>query len=76
MKNKITDVFKVAGRLVSITVSNPDFSGLKIGQKATIGNKKYTVQSIPMFQGKSVFDRDTFTIEYTEDELLNKQVVF
>lgn len=76
MKNKIIDVFKVAGRLVSITVSNPDFSGLKMGKKVRIGDKNYTVHSIPMFHGKSVLDRDTFTIEYTEDDLMNEQVVF
>lgn len=50
-----------------------------MGGKSRIGNKVYIVHSIPMFhfsQEKSLSDRDTFTIPYTEDELLNKQVVF
>ena len=30
MKNKIIEVYKIANRLVSITVEEPDFSDLKI----------------------------------------------
>ncbi len=32
MKNKIIDAFKVADRLVSITVENPDLSKLRVNQ--------------------------------------------
>ena len=39
MKNKIIDVYKIAHRLVSITVENPDFSDLKINHVVRIGEK-------------------------------------
>ena len=39
MKNKIIEVFKIANRLVSITVENPDFSNLKMNQFVEIGEK-------------------------------------
>lgn len=38
-KNKIIDVYKIAHRLVSITVENPDFSNLKINHFVRIGEK-------------------------------------
>lgn len=79
MKNKIIDVFKVANRLVSITVENPDFSDLKINELVRIGDKEYRVHSIPMFTTnppKSVLELDTFTIDYTDDDLLDKQAIF
>lgn len=79
MKNKIIDVFKVANRLVSITVENPDFSDLKINEPVRIGDKEYRVNSIPMFTStppRSVLQSDTFTIDYTDDDLLNKQAIF
>ena len=47
-KNKIIDVYKIAHRLVSITVENPDFSDLKINQFVRIGEKEYRVRSVPM----------------------------
>ena len=46
MKNKIIDVYKIANRLVSITVENPDFSDLKINQFVRIGEKEYRVRSV------------------------------
>lgn len=79
MKNKIIDVYKVANRLVSITVENPDFSNLRMNQLVNIGGKKYKVNSIPFFRPTSpetILKQDTFTIDYTEDELLGKKVIF
>ena len=78
-KNKIIDVYKIAHRLVSITVENPDFSDLKINHFVRIGEKEYRVHSVPMIcltPPKSIFSLDTFTIDYTEDDLMNKVVVF
>ena len=40
MKNKIIAVYKIANRLVSITVENPDFSDLKINHFVRIGEKR------------------------------------
>ena len=79
MKNKIIDVYKIANRLVSITVENPDFSDLKINQFVRIGKKEYRVRSVPMIHStppRSIFEIDTFTINYTEDDLMNKEAVF
>lgn len=39
MKNKIIAVYKIANRLVSITVEEPDFSNLKMNQFVEIGGK-------------------------------------
>ncbi len=79
MKNKIIDVYKIANRLVSITVENSDFSDLKINQFVRIGEKEYRVRSVPMIHStppRSIFEIDTFTIDYTEDDLMNKEAVF
>ncbi len=79
MKNKIIDVYKIANRLVSITVENPDFSDLKINQFVRIREKEYRVRSVPMIHltpPKSIFEIGTFTIDYTEDDLMNKEAVF
>lgn len=79
MKNKIIDVYKIANRLVSITVENPDFSKLKMNQFVEIGGKKYKVHSIPFFRPtppKTILKQDTFTIDYTDDELVDKEVIF
>lgn len=79
MKNKIIDVYKIPNRLVSITVENPDFSNLRINQLVEIGGKKYKVHSIPFFRSispKSILKQDTFTIDYTDDELIDKEVLF
>lgn len=79
MKNKVIDVYKIANRLVSVTVENPDFSNLRINQFVDIGGEKYKVHSIPFFRStppKSVLKQDTFTIDYTEDELLGKKAIF
>ena len=79
MKNKIIDVYKIANRLVSITVENPDFSKLKMNQFVEIGGKKYKVHSIPFFRPtppKTTLKQDTFTIDYTDDELVDKEVIF
>nr|DAU17036.1 MAG TPA: hypothetical protein [Caudoviricetes sp.] len=79
MKNKIIDVYKIANRLVSITVENPDFSNLKMNQFVEIGGKKYKVHSIPFFRPtppKTILKQDTFTIDYTDDELVDKEVLF
>ena len=78
-KNKIIDVYKIAHRLVSITVENPDFSDLKINHFVRIGEKEYRVRSVPMIHStppKSIFNLDTFTIDYTEDDLMNNVAVF
>ncbi|CMX33804.1 Uncharacterised protein [Streptococcus pneumoniae] len=48
-------------------------------QFVKIGDKKYRVRSVPMIHStppQSVLDRDTFTIDYTDDELLDKEAVF
>jgi len=74
-KNKIIDVYKIAHRLVSITVENPDFSDLKINHFVRIGEKEYRVHSVPMIHSIP-FSLDTFTIDYTDDDLMNKVAVF
>ena len=79
MKNKIIDAFKVSDRLVSIAVEKPDFSELRVNQFVKIGGKEYRVHSIPFFHSnppKSILERDTFTIDYTDDELVDKEVLF
>ena len=79
MKNKIIDVYKIENRLVSITVEDPDFSNLRMNQFVDIGGKKYKVHSIPFVRPtppKSILKQDTFTIDYTEDELIGKKVIF
>jgi len=79
MKNRIIDVFRIANRLVSITVEDPDFSELRVNQFVKIGDKEYRIRSVPMINStppKSFFEMDTFTIDYTEDELMNKVAVF
>ena len=79
MKNEIIDVYRIAHRLVSINVENPDFSDLKINQFVRIGEKEYRVRSVPMIHStppRSIFEIDTFTIDYTEDDLMNKEAVF
>ena len=79
IKNKIWAVYKITHRLVSITVENPDFSDLKTNQFVRIGEKEYRVHSVPMIcstPSKSIFSLDTFTIDYTEDDLMNKVAVF
>lgn len=79
MKNKIIEVYKIENRLVSITVEEPDFSDLKINHFVRIGEKEYRVHSVPMICStppKSIFSLDTFTIDYTEDDLMNKVAVF
>ena len=79
MKNKIIDVYKIAHRLISITVENPDFSDLKINQFVRIGEKEYRVRSVHMIHStppKSILEIDTFAIDYTEDDLMNKEAVF
>ena len=78
MKNKIIAVYKIANRLVSITVEEPDFSNLKMNQFVDIGGKKYKVYSIPLVSTtppKSILEQDTFAIDYTEDDLLGKRVI-
>ena len=79
MKNRIIDVYKVANRLLVITVENPDLSELRVNQFVKIGEKEYRVRSVPMIHltpPQSVLNRDTFTIDYTDDELLDKEAVF
>ncbi|CIT87313.1 Uncharacterised protein [Streptococcus pneumoniae] len=79
MKNRIIDVFEVVNRILVITVENPDFEDLRVNQFVKIGDKKYRVRSGPMIHStppQSVLDRDTFTIDYTDDELLDKEAVF
>lgn len=79
MKNKIIAVYRIEKRLVSITVEDPDFSNLRMNQFVEIGGKKYKVHSIPFFRPtppKTNLKQDTFTIDYTEDELLGKIVLF
>lgn len=79
MKNKIIDAFKVADRLVLITVEKPDLSELRVNQFVKIGGKEYRVRSIPFFHSnppKDILEIDTFTIDYTDDELVDKEVLF
>lgn len=79
MRNRIIDVFRIANRLVSITVEDPDFSELRVNQFVKIGDKEYRINSLPFMDStppKSFFEMDTFTIDYTEDELMNKVAVF
>ena len=79
MKNEIIDVYRIAHRLVSINVENPDFSDLKINQFVRIGEKEYRVRSVPMIQStpsKSILEIDTFAIDYTEDDLMTIEAVF
>lgn len=79
MKNRIVDVFKVANRLLVTTVENPDFEDLRVNQFVKIGDKKYRVRSVPMIHStppQFVLNQDTFTIDYTDDELLDKEAVF
>ena len=48
-------------------------------QFVKIGDKKYRVRSVPMIHStppQSVLVLDTFTIDYTDDELLDKEAVF
>jgi hypothetical protein len=78
MKNKIIEVLKIANRLVSITVEEPDLSNLKMNQFVDIGGKKYKVHSIPLVKPmppKFILKQDTFAIDYTEDELIGKRVI-
>jgi len=75
MRNRIIDVYRIANRLVSITVENPDFSELRVNQFVKIGDKEYRINSLPFMDStppKSFFEMDTFAIDYTEDELMNK----
>ena len=79
MRNRIIDVYRIANRLVSITVEDPDFSELRVNQFVKIGDKEYRINSLPFVDStppKSFFEMDTFTIDYTEDELMNKVAVF
>ena len=79
MRNRIIDVYRIANRLVSITVENPDFSELRVNQFVKIGDKEYRINSLPFVDStppKSFFEMDTFAIDYTEDELMNKVAVF
>ena len=79
IKNRVIDVFKVVNRLLVITVENLDLKDLRVNQFVKIGDKKYRVRSVPMIHStppQSVLDRDTFTIDYTDDELLDKEAVF
>ena len=79
MKNRIIDVFEVVNRLLVITVENPDLEALRVNQFVKIGDKKYRVRSVPMIHStppQSVLNRDTFTIDYTDDEVLYKEAVF
>ena len=48
-------------------------------QFVKIGDKKYRVRSVPMIHStppQSVLNRDTFTIDYTDDEWIEKEAVF
>lgn len=79
MRNRIIDVYRIANRLVSITVEDPDFSELRVNQFVKIGDKEYRIHSVPMINStppKSFFEMNTFAIDYTEDELMNKVAVF
>ena len=79
MRNRIIAVYRIPNRLVSITVENPDFSELRVNQFVKIGDKEYRIHSVPMINStppKSFFEMDTFAIDYTEDELMNKVAVF
>ncbi|MGT2926867.1 hypothetical protein [Streptococcus cuniculipharyngis] len=75
MKNRIISTYPLKSLgLLSITVENPDFSHSKPEGKIMIGDKQYTFHNIVM--GRGVQRLDTFTVEYTEDNLIDKQVIF
>lgn len=75
MKNKVISTFPLKGLgLLSVTVDNPDFSNSKPNGVVTIGGKPYTFHNIVL--GRGINKLDTFTVEYTDDDLLNEQVVF
>ena len=79
MKNRIIDVYRIANRLVSITVEDQDFSELRVNQFVKIVDKEYRIHCVPMINStppKSFFEMNTFAIDYTEDELMNKVAVF
>ncbi|TWS95312.1 hypothetical protein [Streptococcus sp. sy018] len=75
MKNRIISTFPIKSLgLVSVTVENPDFSDSKPDGKILIGDKQYTFHNIVMGRGNQILN--TFTVEYTNDNLLDKQVIF
>ena len=52
---------------------------MKINQFIRIGEKEYRVRSVPMIHltpPKSILEIDTFAIDYTEDDLMDKEAVF
>lgn len=49
MRNRIIAVYRIANRLVSITVENPDFSELRVNQFVKIGDKEYRINSLPLW---------------------------
>ena len=59
MRNRIIAVYRIANRLVSITVENPDFSELRVNQFVKIGDKEYRINSLPFVDStppKSFFE--------------------
>lgn len=52
---------------------------MRVNQFVKIGDKKYRVRSVPMIHStppQSVLNRGTFTIDYTNDEWIEKEAVF
>ncbi|MFC5631191.1 MULTISPECIES: hypothetical protein [Streptococcus] len=77
MKNRVIDVFNLKDKEISIiTVDNPDFSDLRIGGRACIQNKEYSICSIAMINRREPMPLDTFVIPITQAELVGKQVTF
>ena len=78
MRNRIIDVYRIANRLVSITVEDPDFSELRVNQFVKIGDKEYRINSLPLWiqPHQNLFLKWIhLQLNYTEDELMNKVAV-
>ncbi|WP_170243053.1 hypothetical protein [Streptococcus suis] len=75
MKNKVISTFPLkAVGLLSVTVEDPDFRHSKPNKTISIGEQEYVFNNIVMSRnGQEV---DTFTVKYTDDNLLDKQVKF
>lgn len=81
IKNKINKVYRFKSlNLVIISLDNPDFKYSKPGSLIKIGDKSYIFKNIVMDNVKNI-DKctaypDSFSMEYTDDDLFNKVVNF
>lgn len=75
MKNRVIEVYPLQQLgILSVTVEDPDFTNLKINHEIRIGDKEYLLKSY--VRGRGLRVHNTFTIPYTDDDLLGKQVIF